>query len=104
MVRLPFLSVALLVALLAGCGGSHAVKGGSVSLHVAAGHPQTAVPNVIGQSTRVAVRELVTAGFNVREHHRGGGGAGLQGRVLSQVPKRGVQVDTGSTVKITVGR
>jgi eukaryotic-like serine/threonine-protein kinase len=98
---LPAVFVAVL---LAGCGGSQAVQGSSVTISVTAGHPETAVPSVIGETSHKAVRELHTSGFSVRERHRAVGGDSHSGIVLSQDPRRGKQADTGSTVEITVGR
>jgi hypothetical protein len=41
MIRLPLVSVALLAVLVAGCGGSHPVKGSSVVVSVSNGPPET---------------------------------------------------------------
>jgi beta-lactam-binding protein with PASTA domain len=94
----------LFVVLLAGCAGSHADKGPTVSVSVASGQTQTAVPKVIVETSRNAVRELHTAGFSVRERHQAVGGNSRSGIVLSQDPRRGELANTGSVVRITVGR
>jgi beta-lactam-binding protein with PASTA domain len=102
-VRSLWVIVPLFAVLLAGCGGSHAVTGSGVSISVESGHTQTAVPKVVGETSRDAVRELHTAGFSVRERHQNVGGS-RSGVVLSQDPRHGQVANTGSIVRITVGR
>jgi serine/threonine-protein kinase len=102
MVRLPWLSVVLLAALLAGCGGSHADKGPTVS--VTSGHPKTTVPDVIGETSRQAASRLQAAGFHVRQRHRVVSRASQGGIVLSQNPTHSEPAHVGSIVKLTVGR
>ena len=77
----------LLVALLAGCGGSHAVQGGSVSLHI---YGRTQSPP---RRYSVAQVKRAFADQGIRLHRVEDG----QGRVLLSTvhaaPRRGVQVE-----------
>jgi hypothetical protein len=104
-IRFQWLSVVLLAALLAGCGGSHVVRGSSVSLVIVrSGSTLTAVPDVVGEKAGNAADKLRADGFRVTQTHRAVSGQDRMGVVLSQKPHRGAQVDTGSAVRIVVSR
>jgi beta-lactam-binding protein with PASTA domain/predicted Ser/Thr protein kinase len=77
-------------------------KGSTVNLVVSSGPEQAAVPDVTGKSFDVASLTLQNAGFKVsRTDKESDQDAGT---VLGQNPKGGTQVDSGSTVALTVAK
>jgi membrane peptidoglycan carboxypeptidase len=84
--------------------GSSIPPGASVTLAVSKGGPTvTVVPAVTGMRASQAMRVLHGAGFNVRVMDVPAGGS-RRGRVLSQIPGAGTQLNKGATVVIVVGR
>jgi len=83
-------------------GGSQADRGSSVTLFVSSGPGQVAVPDVVGQSEASAEGELAAGGFTVSVSEEDSGGDA--GRVLSQSPGAGTEVEKGSAVSIVVSR
>ena len=82
--------------------GTQAPKGSTVRLVVSSGQEQVRVPNVIGLTQSAATQELEAAGFVVVVDEVISPTS--NGRVVSQTPQAGSQVQKGSTVRITVGR
>jgi beta-lactam-binding protein with PASTA domain len=99
--RSLWVTVVVFAVLLAGCGGSHVVKGPYVSIETSP--MEIEVPNVMGKTSRNAVGELHTDGFSVRERRRAVGHS-RTGIVIAQHPGHGDFVNTGSVVTITLGR
>jgi hypothetical protein len=85
MIRLPLVSVALLAVLLAGCGGSHAVKGSSVSVSVTYGRPETSLPKTHRYS--VSQVEQVFAAHGIALHRQQ-----TRRGVVTLVGRKGVRV------------
>ena len=83
-------------------GGSQADRGSDVTLFVSSGPGQVAVPEVVGQSEASAEGELAAAGFTVSVSEEDS--EGDPGRVLSQSPGAGTEVEKGSAVSIVVSR
>src|SRR5438067_477398 len=61
------------------------------------------VPNVVGEPTAIAVRDLGQHGYATDVHARVTSGSGV-GKVISQAPAGGTELDHGHTVTIVVGR
>jgi eukaryotic-like serine/threonine-protein kinase len=82
--------------------GQKVDKGSSVTLVVSSGKPQVEVPDVVGKSFDEAQSTLQAAGFKVtrvdKESEKSAG------TVLSQNPKSGGRIDSGSTIALTVAK
>jgi eukaryotic-like serine/threonine-protein kinase len=83
--------------------GQKVDKGSSVTLVVSSGKPQAAVPNVVGKSFDEAQSTLQAAGFKVTRKDKESEDKD-PGTVLAQTPKGGVQIDSGSTIALTVAK
>jgi eukaryotic-like serine/threonine-protein kinase len=83
--------------------GQKVDKGSSVTLVVSSGKPQAAVPNVVGKSFDEAQSTLQAAGFKVTRKDKESEDKD-PGTVLAQSPKGGVQIDSGSTIALTVAK
>lgn len=82
--------------------GQKARRGGVVKMVVSSGPTPVTVPPVVGDKEAQATRTLTGAGLNVAVVPMPSGPSN-DGRVVSQTPAAGMQVDRGSTVTITVG-
>jgi beta-lactam-binding protein with PASTA domain/tRNA A-37 threonylcarbamoyl transferase component Bud32 len=78
-------------------------KGSSVTLVVSSGKPQAEVPDVVGKSFEEAQSTLQAAGFKVTRKDKESESKDA-GTVLAQDPKGGAQIDSGSTVALTVAK
>jgi beta-lactam-binding protein with PASTA domain/tRNA A-37 threonylcarbamoyl transferase component Bud32 len=83
--------------------GQKVDKGSSVTLVVSSGKPQAEVPDVVGKSFEEAQSTLQAAGFKVTRKDKESDTKD-PGTVLSQDPKSGTQIDSGSTVALTVAK
>jgi serine/threonine-protein kinase len=83
--------------------GQKVDKGSSVTLVVSSGKPQAEIPNVVGKSFDEAQSTLQAAGFKVTRKDKESDKED-PGTVLSQSPKGGTQVDSGSTIALTVAK
>jgi serine/threonine-protein kinase len=83
--------------------GQKVDKGSSVTLVVSSGKPQAEVPDVVGKSFDEAQSALQAAGFKVTRKDKETDKED-PGTVLSQSPKGGTQVDSGSTIALTVAK
>jgi eukaryotic-like serine/threonine-protein kinase len=82
--------------------GAKVDKGSSVTLVVSSGKPQAEVPDVTGKSFDEAQSILQAAGFKVTRTNKES--EKDPGTVLAQDPKSGKQVDSGTTVALTVAK
>jgi eukaryotic-like serine/threonine-protein kinase len=82
--------------------GAKVDKGSSVTLVVSSGKPQAEVPDVTGKSFDEAQSTLQAAGFKVTRTNKES--EKDPGTVLAQDPKSGKQVDSGTTVALTVAK
>ena len=82
--------------------GQKVDKGSSVTLVVSSGKPQAEVPDVVGKSFDEAQSTLQAAGFKVTRKDKESDKD--PGTVLAQDPKSGAQIDSGSTVALTVAK
>jgi penicillin-binding protein 1A len=73
--------------------------GGSVTIYVSAGAPQSTVPSVVGMSESAARTKIATAGFVASVSYVPGSTPGV---VVSQSPAAGAKMTPGSTVSISV--
>jgi beta-lactam-binding protein with PASTA domain/tRNA A-37 threonylcarbamoyl transferase component Bud32 len=83
--------------------GQKVDKGSSVTLVVSSGKPQAEVPDVVGKSFDEAQSDLQAAGFKVTRTDKESTDKD-PGTVLSQNPKSGARIDTGSTIALTVAK
>jgi eukaryotic-like serine/threonine-protein kinase len=83
--------------------GTKVDKGSSVTLVVSSGKPQADVPDVTGKSFDEAQSTLQAAGFKVTRTDKETTTKDPD-VVLSQNPKGGTQVDSGTTVALTVAK
>jgi eukaryotic-like serine/threonine-protein kinase len=83
--------------------GQKVDKGSSVTLVVSSGKPQAEVPDVVGKSFDEAQSTLQAAGFRVTRKDKETDKED-PGTVLAQNPKSGGEVDSGSTVELTVAK
>jgi beta-lactam-binding protein with PASTA domain/tRNA A-37 threonylcarbamoyl transferase component Bud32 len=83
--------------------GQKVDKGSSVTLVVSSGKPQAQVPDVVGKSFDEAQSDLQAAGFKVTRTDKESTDKD-PGTVLSQNPKSGARIDTGSTIALTVAK
>jgi serine/threonine-protein kinase len=83
--------------------GTKVDKGSSVTLVVSSGKPQADVPDVTGKSFDEAQSTLQAAGFKVTRTDKETTTKDPD-IVLSQSPKGGTQVDSGTTVALTVAK
>ena len=83
--------------------GQKVDKGSSVTLVVSSGKTQVDVPNVVGKSFDEASSTLQAAGFKVTRKDKESDTED-PGTVLAQDPKGGGQVDSGSTIALTVAK
>jgi eukaryotic-like serine/threonine-protein kinase len=84
-------------------GGSQSARGTTVTITVAKAPAQADVPDIGGETTAVATRELQAAGFKVSQRVREVDSPEGDGIVLEQTPGGG-KADKGSTVTITIGK
>jgi eukaryotic-like serine/threonine-protein kinase len=82
--------------------GQKVDKGSSVTLVVSSGKPQVEVPDVVGKSFDEAQSNLQAAGFKVTRVDKESDKE--PGTVLSQNPKSGGRIDSGSTISLTVAK
>jgi eukaryotic-like serine/threonine-protein kinase len=82
--------------------GQKVDKGSSVTLVVSSGKPQVQVPDVVGKSFDEASSTLQAAGFKVTRVDKESDKD--PGTVLSQNPKSGGRIDSGSTIALTVAK
>jgi beta-lactam-binding protein with PASTA domain/tRNA A-37 threonylcarbamoyl transferase component Bud32 len=83
--------------------GQKVDKGSSVTLVVSSGKPQAEVPDVVGKSFEEAQSTLQAAGFKATRKDKESDTKD-PGTVLAQDPKSGIQIDSGSTVALTVAK
>jgi eukaryotic-like serine/threonine-protein kinase len=83
--------------------GEKVDKGSSVTLVVSSGKPQVEVPNVVNKSFDEAQSTLQAAGLKVTRKDKESEDKD-PGTVLAQSIKGGAQVDSGSTVELTVAK
>ena len=83
--------------------GTKVDRGASVIIYVSGGNA-VAVPSVLGQNQAAAVTTLQGLGFKVDVTARAVVDAGDAGKVVSQTPAPGKDVDPGSTVAIRIGQ
>jgi beta-lactam-binding protein with PASTA domain/predicted Ser/Thr protein kinase len=81
--------------------GTELELGDEVTLTVSNGPGLAAIPDVEGKTRREARRELVRAGFRVRERREPSDDV-ERGLVIESVPAAGSQVEVGSTVTIVL--
>jgi serine/threonine-protein kinase len=82
-------------------GGGKAEEGSTVELTVSDGPAQVAVPQVTGLTAKSATARLEKRGLKAEEREETSTTV-EKGRVISASPAEGQQVDTGSTVTLTV--
>jgi eukaryotic-like serine/threonine-protein kinase len=82
--------------------GQKVDKGSSVTLVVSSGKPQVEVPDVVGKSFDEAQSTLQAAGFKATRADKESDKS--PGTVLSQNPKSGGRIDSGSTIALTVAK
>ena len=75
-----------------------------ITLIVSSGAEKVTVPNVEGLDEGNARSQLEAAGLSVTVNEQDVANPGQDGRVISQVPGSGQQVDRGSTVTVVVAR
>jgi membrane peptidoglycan carboxypeptidase len=86
-------------------GGSTATAGSAVTIRVSNGKiPMVKVPDVVGLPQRSAADRLRAAGFEVQVAYEDTEVRREAGRVLSQAPGAGVELEEGYPVAIVVGR
>ena len=83
--------------------GTKVDRGASVIIYVSGGNAVT-VPSVLGQNQAAAVTTLQGLGFKVDVTARAVVDEADAGKVVSQTPAPGKQVDPGSTVAIRIGQ
>jgi serine/threonine-protein kinase len=84
--------------------GEEAPVGSTVAIVISDGPSPVTVPDVRGQDQGSAESALENRGFQVQVEEQDTTDPTQEGRVVSQNPAPGVQVDPGSTVTIVVGR
>jgi serine/threonine-protein kinase len=84
--------------------GTQAAKGSTVTLQVSQGPGTSQVPDVESQTQADAVAQLEESGFEAQVVEEIVDSQDLDGRVLSQDPEGGTELEQGSTVVIVVGR
>lgn len=82
--------------------GTQAQRGSVVTINVSTGPEQADVPDVVGQTQSDASAALTNAGFDVRVVQVPSSTSNM-GKVITQSPAAGTNVDKGTTVSITVG-
>jgi beta-lactam-binding protein with PASTA domain/predicted Ser/Thr protein kinase len=82
--------------------GQQAAPNASITLFVSSGRGQVGVPNVEGLTEDNARAQL--QGFDVQTRDQDVNDQNQDGRVLSQNPPAGTQVDEGSTITLVIGR
>ncbi|MDQ3675304.1 MAG: Stk1 family PASTA domain-containing Ser/Thr kinase [Actinomycetota bacterium] len=83
--------------------GTTVDEGSRVRLNISDGPRITAVPDVVGQGRKSAARELVRAGFKVKQTETFSDEVNSD-RVISQAPSALSQAEQGSTVTLTVSK
>jgi serine/threonine-protein kinase len=81
--------------------GTKAEKGSEITLTVSDGPGTKAVPDVVGQTRKKAVKELEDAGFKVDERRETSDSV-KDNRVISTAPDAATPIEVGSTVTIVV--
>ncbi|HWV87198.1 MAG TPA: PASTA domain-containing protein [Capillimicrobium sp.] len=81
--------------------GERAEEGSEVTLTVSQGPGTRAVPDVVGQPVRAAVRALEDAGFETRQRRESSDDV-PRGRVISTTPEPGTPAEVGSRVTLVV--
>jgi serine/threonine-protein kinase len=82
-------------------GGTRADKKSEVTIRVSTGPEKVSVPNVVGKTKDAARSALEDKGFDVSVAEEPNDDAPI-GQVIKQDPLGGSELDSGSTVKITV--
>ena len=82
--------------------GQQAAANAGITLFVSSGRGQVGVPNVEGLTEDNARAQL--QGFDVQTRDQDVNDPNQDGRVLSQNPPGGTQVDEGSTITLVIGR
>ena len=86
-------------------GGSIVTAGSAVTIRISSGKvPTVTVPNVVGLSQAKATARLQAAGFAVEVAYEATRVRRRNGRVLSQAPGAGAELEKGYTVAIIVGQ
>jgi eukaryotic-like serine/threonine-protein kinase len=85
-------------------GGTQVDSGTTVALTVAKEPAQTAVPDVSGEDSSVAIRKLSSEGFEVDPQTREVDTPDGDGVVIEQSPAAGTKAKKGSKVTIVVGK
>jgi serine/threonine-protein kinase len=85
-------------------GGTQADSGSTVALTVAKEPSQVSVPDVTGEDSPVAIRELSKAGFEVDPQTKDVDSPEGDGVVIEQTPTGGTKAKKGSKVTIVVGK
>ena len=81
--------------------GASVTKNSVVTYYLSAGEEGTTVPNVVGELEGAAESKLTNAGFKVTKDHVASSEV-AEGVVISQTPKEGEWVKSGSSVSIVV--
>lgn len=82
--------------------GTAAPRGSVVTMNVSTGPEQVSVPNVIGQAQSDATTALTNAGLDVRVVQVPSSSSNM-GKVITQSPTAGTEINKGAQVTITVG-
>ena len=84
--------------------GTAVPKGSTVDLDVSNGPPAVQVPDVVADTSQLAVQMLENAGFKVTQQYQSVTDPSQDNIVQSQSPSGGTQATKGSTITITIGR
>jgi eukaryotic-like serine/threonine-protein kinase len=85
-------------------GGETARKGSTITLRVSEGPTTSQVPDVTNQDADTATATLEDAGFRVRVQRQDTDDPLLDNVVIDQAPAAGEELESGTTVTLTVGR
>jgi serine/threonine-protein kinase len=85
-------------------GGETARKGSTITLRVSEGPATSQVPDVTNQDADTATATLEDAGFQVRIQRRDTDDPLLDNVVIDQRPAAGQELESGTTITLTVGR
>jgi eukaryotic-like serine/threonine-protein kinase len=83
---------------------SSVVKGSTVTLQVSKGPPLVQVPDVVADTSQLAVQTLENAGFKVAQQYQSVSDPSQDNIVQAQSPSGGTQATKGNTVTITIGQ
>ncbi|HEX4978620.1 MAG TPA: PASTA domain-containing protein, partial [Acidimicrobiales bacterium] len=84
--------------------GTELSEGETVTMVVSTGPEKVTVPSLIGKTAEAAKAELESAGLVYREGVPALANPADDGKVVSQSPSGGTDVDPGSTVTVRIGR